>query len=115
MFRQTVLAAFCVAASSASAGELTSLQGGTVDLGGYHGVVYYTEADDGYRVVTTMAAGEESLPVRFVATLTEGQALVISVPGALQGPGQALEISRNQGKLVVAKVDTTEQTAGLNN
>jgi hypothetical protein len=108
MLRHTVLAALCVAASSASAGELTARQGGSVDLGNFHGVVYYTEADDGYRVVTTMAAGEESLPVRFVATLTEGQAFVISVPGELPGAGQALEISRAQGKLVVAKVESTQ-------
>jgi hypothetical protein len=108
MFRFTALAALCLVASSASAGELTARQGGSVDLGNFHGVVYYTEADDGYRVVTTMAAGEESLPVRFVATLTEGQAMVISVPGALPGPGQALEISRAKGKLVVAKVESTQ-------
>ncbi|TIO07630.1 hypothetical protein [Mesorhizobium sp.] len=108
MFRNTAIAALCVAASSASAGELTARQGGTVDLGNFHGVVYYTEADDGYRVVTTMAAGEETLPVRFVATLTEGQAVVISVPGAFKDPGQALEISRAEGKLVVAKVEPTQ-------
>jgi hypothetical protein len=108
MFRYTVLAALCVVASSASAGELTALQGGTVDLGSFHGVVYYTEANDGYRVVTTMTASEESLPVRFVATLTEGQAFVISVPGESEGPSQALEISRAEGKLVVAKVETTQ-------
>ncbi|TIU77380.1 MAG: hypothetical protein E5W13_15155 [Mesorhizobium sp.] len=112
MFRYTALAALCVVASSASAGELTARQGGSVDLGNFHGVVYFTEADDGYRVVTTMA-GEESLPVRFVATLTEGQAFVISVPGELAGAGQALEISRAQGKLVVAKVESTQQTARL--
>jgi hypothetical protein len=100
MFRYTALAALCVVAGSASAGELTARQGGSVDLGNFHGVVYY-------RVVTTMAAGE-SLPVRFVATLTEGQAFVISVPGELAGAGQALEISRAQGKLVVAKVESTQ-------
>ncbi|AZN97719.1 hypothetical protein EJ066_10720 [Mesorhizobium sp. M9A.F.Ca.ET.002.03.1.2] len=108
MLRYTTLAALCIVASSASAGELMARQGGTVDLGNFHGVVYYTEADDGYRVVTTMAAGEESLPVRFVATLTEGQTFVISVPGASNSPGQALEIARAQGKLVVAKVEPTQ-------
>ncbi|MGX9180357.1 hypothetical protein [Mesorhizobium sp. BHbdii] len=108
MFRYTALAALCVVAGAASAGELTARQGGSVDLGNFHGVVYYTEAADGYRVVTTMTAGEESLPVRLVATLTEGQAFVISVPGELAGAGQALEISRAQGKLVVAKVESTQ-------
>ena len=115
MFRYTVLAALCAAASSASAGELTALQGGTVDLGSFHGVVYYTMADDGYRVVTTMAAGEESSPIRFVATLTEGQALVISVPGELEGASQALEISCIEGKVAVATVESTKETARLSN
>ena len=108
MFRYTFLAALCAAASSASAGELTALQGGTVDLGSFHGVVYYT-------VVTTMAAGEESSPIRFVATLTEGQALVISVPGELEGASQALEISCTEGKVAVATLESTKETARLSN
>ncbi|TGQ29049.1 MULTISPECIES: hypothetical protein [unclassified Mesorhizobium] len=108
MFRYTILTALCVAASSASAGDLTALQGGTVDLGSFHGVVYYTEANGGYRVVTTMAAGEEGLPVRLVTTLTEGQAFVVSVPGDTEGLSQAVEISRAEGKLVVAKVESTQ-------
>ena len=115
MLRHTILAALCAMASSASAGEITALQAGTVDVGSFHGVVYYTVADDGYRVVTTMATGEETLPIRFVATLTEGQALVISVPGELEGAGQALEISRAEGKLAVATVESTGEMARLSN
>ncbi|MEY9195689.1 hypothetical protein ABIA16_000805 [Sinorhizobium fredii] len=65
MCRYTVLAALCVTASSAFAGELEALQGESIDLGAYHGVVYYTEAGDDFRVVTTIAEGEAGSPVRF--------------------------------------------------
>lgn len=75
MYRHTVLAALCVTTGYASAGELDPLQGGSIDLGGFQGVVYYTEADNSFRVVTTIAEGEAGLPVRFEATLDEGQSL----------------------------------------
>lgn len=102
MYRYTVLAALCVTTGYASAGELDPLQGGSIDLGGFQGVVYYTEADNSFRVVTTIAEGEAGLPVRFEATLDEGQSLTISVPGRLDERSQTVEISRAGGKLFVA-------------
>ncbi len=45
--RYTVLAALCMTAGAASAGELDALQGGSVYLGAFGGVVYYTEEEDG--------------------------------------------------------------------
>ncbi|MCA1367091.1 hypothetical protein I6F15_06725 [Bradyrhizobium sp. BRP14] len=107
MYRYTILAALCLTAGNAFAGELKALQGGSIDLGAYHGVIYYTEADSGFRVVTTIADGAEGLPVRFDATLEEGQSLAISVPGALGEPGKALEISRAGGRLLMNGIDTT--------
>ncbi|ASY63242.1 hypothetical protein SJ05684_c18000 [Sinorhizobium sojae CCBAU 05684] len=47
MCRYTVLAALCMTAGAASAGELDALQGGSVYLGAFGGVVYYTEEEDG--------------------------------------------------------------------
>jgi hypothetical protein len=107
MYRYKVLAALCVMAGNASAGELKALQGGSIDLGAYHGVVYYTEGDRGYQVVTTIAEGAEGSPVRCEATLDEGQSLTISVPGGLNEPSKALEISRAGGRLLVTRIDTT--------
>ncbi|MER8441368.1 hypothetical protein NKH36_33840 [Mesorhizobium sp. M1312] len=102
MYRYTVLAALCVTTGYASAGELDPLQGGSIDLGGFQGVVYYTEADNSFRVVTTIAEGEAGLPVRFEAILDEGQSLTISVPGRLDERSQTVEISRAGDKLFVA-------------
>jgi hypothetical protein len=102
MYRHIVLAALCVTTGYAFAGELDTLQGGSIDLGGFQGVVYYTEADNSFRVVATIAEGEAGLPVRFEATLDEGQSFTISVPGRVDEPSQAVEISRANGKLFVA-------------
>ncbi|APG86004.1 hypothetical protein SAMCCGM7_Ch3286 [Sinorhizobium americanum CCGM7] len=109
MCRYTVLAALCVTASSAFAGELEALQGESIDLGAYHGVVYYTEAGDDFRVVTTIAEGEAGSPVRFEVTLDEGRGLRISIPGRLDEPSQAVEISRTGGKLFVEGAEHAPQ------
>ena len=113
MYRYTALLAFfCLAAGSASADELTAAQGGSVEIGDFYGIVYYTETDDGYQVVTTVAADKEGLPVRFVATLQEGQRLLVSVPGDLSEFGHAIEFSRIDGKLLVTKMQTLPEIAG---
>jgi hypothetical protein len=99
------LVAFCLAATSLHAGELPALAGQSIDIGGFHGVVYYTSDHDGYRVITTIAQGEAGLPVRFSATLAENQSVTISVPGKSGEPSQALEISRVGDKLILAKAE----------
>jgi hypothetical protein len=111
MRRYTALVALCVAASSASAEELTALQGGSVELSTFHGVIYYTEENDGYRVVATIAASEGGFPVRFVATLAEGQKVAISVPGKLGEVSETVEFTRFGGKLVVTKADAAPDLA----
>jgi hypothetical protein len=98
------LAAFCLATPPLHAGELSTMAGGSIDLGRLHGVVYYTSEDDGYQVVVTMADGEDGLPVRFSATLAENQSVTISVPGKLGEPGRSLEISRSGDKLALTEV-----------
>ena len=83
------------------AGELSAMTGESIDLGRFHGVVYYTGEDDGFRVVATIADGEAGLPVRFSATLAENQSATISVPGELGEAGHSLEISRSGDKLTL--------------
>lgn len=97
------LAAFFLLASPLHAGELSAMAGESLDLGRFHGVIYYTNADDDYRFVATIADGEAA-PVRFSATLAENQSATISVPGRLGEPGQSLEISRSGDKLTVTEV-----------
>ena len=111
MYRYTAIVALCVAASSAPADELVALQGGSVELSSVHGVVYYTDGNDGYRVVATIAASEGGLPLRLVATLAEGQKIAISVPGKLGEPSETVEFTRFGGKLVVTKAQATPDLA----
>ena len=95
------LAALCLAGTSGQTGELDVLQAASFDVGGYHGVAYYTSESDGYRVVATIAQGETGLPVRFEATLTEAQKITITVPGQLGEKSHVFELTRTGGKLLV--------------
>jgi hypothetical protein len=112
--RFAALFATCLTASSAAAGgELAETQGGSVDLGAFQGIVYYTSDADGYRVVTTLASGAQGSPVRFVTTLTESQTFEISVPGRVGEAARALQISRANGRLFVSDAEANAETARL--
>jgi hypothetical protein len=80
-------------AGSSHAAELMPLQAKSIVLGTVTGVAYYTVADDGYRVVATLAA-EGGVPMRFVATLASGQRMVLSVPKAVDEQPMDVEIAR---------------------
>ncbi|WP_074062203.1 hypothetical protein [Rhizobium etli] len=92
----------------ASASELAPGNGYSIHLDHFNGAVYYTVEKDGYRVVATMASGEEAQPIRFVSTLGPGQRLMISVPQAVGQPSADFEILRNGEVLLVQ-----EPTANL--
>jgi hypothetical protein len=68
------------AAAGAQADELMPMQARSLALGEVTGVAYYTIPDEGYHVVATLAAGESGTPMRFVATLSAGQKVLMSVP-----------------------------------
>ena len=77
------------------------LSGCSITLDRFQGSVYYTIAQDGYRVVATLASGPKDFPIRFVATLAPEQHMAISVP---QKPGQPsidVDIMRTKDTLVV--------------
>jgi hypothetical protein len=97
------VAAFGLAVSPLHAGELSAMAAESVDLGRLHGVLYYTNENDGYRVIATLADGEAGDPMRFSATLAEGQSATISVPGKLGEPDQRLEMLRSGDKLTVTE------------
>lgn len=102
-------------AGSACADELTSIQGGRIDLGTYQGVVYYVEAGDDFRVVTTLASTDGGMPLRFVVMLSENEHIVISVPGEAGGKDRPVDISRSGGKLWLADSAATPEMVGLSN
>jgi hypothetical protein len=101
------LVALCLTLTPVHAGEITDLQAESIDIGDFHGIVFYTGENDGYRVVATIAQGETGLPVRFEATLIEAQKITITVPGKLGEISQAIELTRVGSKLVVGR-----QTSG---
>jgi len=111
--KYVALFAACLTAGSATAGELSETRGGSLDLGTFKGVVYYTADAGGYRVVTTLAPSDDSAPIRFTATLAEGQTLEISVPGAPGEAGRAFRISRTDGKLLIVDANDTTQAVRL--
>jgi len=95
--------AFGMTAPALQAAELSPMAGESIEIGGLHGVFYYTDENDGYRVIATIADGEARVPVRFAATLAEGQSATISVPGKFGEPGQSVEMSRSGDKLIVTR------------
>jgi hypothetical protein len=106
----TALAAISMAAGSASARELACLRDESIAPCAFHGIVYYTKERNGFRVVTTIAAREGGLPLRFVTTLTEGQQFVVSFPGETGEFSRVLEISCVGGKPVLTTAETTPET-----
>ncbi len=91
--------------ASALAGDLKPIAAESIALGGVVGTAYYTVEPDGFRVVATLASGEDATPVRFTATLQPGQRTTISVPRASgEGPlevefarqGDTLRVTRDQ-------------------
>jgi hypothetical protein len=103
MYRLIALAASLIALPAA-AGELRDIQGGSVDLGSYQGIVYYTQDGPDLRVVATLAA-DQATPIRLVATLAANQHLLISVPGKAGEPERSLEIVRSADKLLLETPD----------
>jgi len=94
----------------AAAGELTTMQGGSIDLAAYRGVVYYTQEGSDFRVVATLAT-DNGTPIRFVIALAADQHLVISAPGMAGETEQTLDIARAGGKLVVDRSAAVLQVA----
>lgn len=108
----SAFSAVALVAGAACADELTSVQGGSIDLGTYQGVVYYVDEGDDFRVVTTLASADGGMPLRFVVMLSENEHFVISVPGEADGKERPLDISRSDGKLRLDERAGTAEMAG---
>ena len=90
------------AAATAQASELVPYGGETIQLGNFRGNAYYTNAQDSYRVVATLAESEAGPPLRFEVTLADHQSVTISVPGKLGEQSKVLEISRAGDKVITS-------------
>ena len=89
----SIFAGICIG-GSARAAELMPMAGLSVKLGDVLGSAYYTVEKDGYKVVTTVASGENGTPVRIVTTLLSGQKVSLSVPRAVDQSALIVEIER---------------------
>jgi len=100
---RTILAAAFALASigAAHANELQPVEGRSIDLGKISGVAYYTVERDGFRIVATLAQGETGTPVRFEAVLAPGQSVVLSTPREVGVAASAVEISRQNDRVLV--------------
>src|SRR5262249_18464112 len=101
MCRSIAFAMVFAAATPAQALELVPHQAGIIDLGPIHGVTYYTEGPDGYRVVTTVADGETGQPLRFSIVLADQQTLTVSVQGKVGEAGQIITITRAGNRVII--------------
>jgi hypothetical protein len=90
-----------LASASAQAVEMKPVQGATIALGGATGVAYYTVEPNGFRVVATLAAVNGERPLRFEAVLTDGQELLVSVPGLVGTKASELVIARSGDRLSI--------------
>jgi hypothetical protein len=108
MERCVFLVAACVASGPVYAGDVGEMQAASIQLHGFSGVVYYTSESDGYRVVAALSEGESGLPVRFEATLLDGQKLTMSVPSKLGEPSHVVEMTRLHQRLVVSPPHSSE-------
>jgi hypothetical protein len=100
---RTILAAASVLASicAAQADGLRPIEGRSIDLGELSGVAYYTIERDGFRVVATLAEGEDGTPVRVEVVLAPGQSVVLSTPRAWGVAPNTVEIGRRGDEVLV--------------
>lgn len=77
------------------------------------GVVYYTEETEGFRVVATLSASEGAAPLRFTATLADGQTVTVSVPVEAGQAERAIDITRNGETLSVTEATPLMVRASL--
>lgn len=93
--------AACAIVAPASAEQLSPMQARSISLGEVNGVAYFTAGSDGYEVVATLQAGDQGIPMRFMATLASGQKMLVSVPRATSQAAYDLQIAREGDAIFV--------------
>ena len=92
---------------AAQADSLRPIEGRSIRLGEVSGIAYYTVERDGFRVVATLAQGEHGTPVRVEAVLAPGQSVVLSTPREAGAAPDAVEISRQDDRVLVREAAVT--------
>ena len=110
--RHALVAAALAALAAAPAGtahaqDMQPAEGRSIDLGTLSGSAYYTVEPGGFHVVATLADRRSGDPVRLEAVLASGQRMVLSTPGGRSGAPHTVEISRQDGEVLVHAVTLT--------
>jgi hypothetical protein len=104
----TCAAAITFVAGGVSADSIKPIEGKSVDLGTFGGVVFYTTKPDGYRLVVTLAPKEIETSVRFVTTLSPGQSVTLSAPRKLGESAVQIRFQHRGESLFVDTADARE-------
>ena len=99
--RVLLLGLLLAVSNGAEAEQIREMTGVDIALGEFAGVLYYVPRGDGYHVVATVSSADRATPLRFMATLAEGQSVVFSVPGKIGEPERRLEVARSGDRLLV--------------
>jgi hypothetical protein len=89
-----------LALGAAQAAEIAPMDAHSVRLGDVTGVAYYMITDDGYELVATVAS-EQGTPIRFVATLQDGQKTTLTVPRGVGESFLSIEFRRIDDRVFV--------------
>jgi hypothetical protein len=109
MSLRTLLAAAALLplAATAQTAELSRTRAELVHFGPVSGIVYYTDEAGGYRVVATVASGQDDPPIRFEAVLAPGQSMTLSTPREMGLAPETVEIVRNADQVVLREPTLT--------
>ena len=106
------LASAVVMYSAAGAVELPPIAAHSIHIGDVNGVVYFTVGSDGFRVVTTLSAGEQGQPVRFFAIFLPGQDTTISVPREVGQSDLTFQVRRVNDSIFVGELKAADMGLG---
>jgi hypothetical protein len=104
--------AFILNSQQARAGELEPIAGASIKLGDVLGSAFYTVEPDGFHLVTTLASGIGTTPVRLVTTLLPDQKVTVSAPSGVGEPEIQIEFHRIKDRLFV---DDATELSGIAN
>lgn len=95
MLKSLAVCALLLGTTVVQAEEIRPLGARSIQLGSVNGVAYFTQERDGFRIVATIADGEDGTPIRVSATLADGQSLRVSVPHGAGEMEEAMEFFRD--------------------
>jgi hypothetical protein len=94
-------------AGGVRADSIQPIEGKSIDLDTFGGVAYHTIRPNGYRLVVTLTPSGAETPVRFVARLTPGQSVTVSIPRKLGEPAVEIHFKHQGESMFVGATDAS--------